>query len=108
MTPGLSLAINWLNPQKTYILTTPIALNFASLAGRPAASIRMISELNLGFIIGPVLTFHGTYSNTQATEALFNQAKELHITSTNVIPVGDIVVYAGELTQTTNLIIQYL
>ncbi len=77
------------------------------MAGRPAASIRMISELNLGFIIGPILTFHGTYSNTQTTEALFNLAKELHITSTNIIRTVD-VVYAGELTQTTNLIIQYL
>jgi hypothetical protein len=108
MTPGLSLAMNWLNPHKMFILTTPIALNFASLAGRPAASIRMTSELNLGFLIGPVLTFDGTYSNTQATEALFNQAKELHITSTNIIRTGDVGVYAGELTQTTNLNIQYL
>jgi len=40
----------------------------------------MTSELNLGLLIGPVLTFDGTNSNTQATEALFNQAKELHIT----------------------------
>ena len=78
------------------------------MVGRPAASIRMTYELNLDFLIGPVLTFDGTNSNTQATEVLFNQAKELHITSTNIIPVGDIVVYAGELTQTTNLIIQYL
>ena len=67
----------------------------------------MTYELNLDFLIGPVLTFDGTNSNTQATEALFNQAKELHITSTNIIRTVD-VVYAGELTQTTKLIFQYL
>ena len=66
----------------------------------------MVSDLNLGTLNGPVLLFGGPYSNAQATEALLNQAKALHIPSPNIICTGDIVAYAGDPAQTTDIIMQ--
>lgn len=100
--------MNWPNPQKRFILTTPIALSFASLAGRPAALIRMTSELNLGSLNRPILLFGGLYSNAQTTEALLNQAIALHIAPTNIICTRDVVAYTGDRAQTTNLIMPFV
>ena len=78
------------------------------MAGRPAALIRMTSELNLGSLNRPVLLFGGLYSNAQTTEALLNQAIELHIAPTNIICTGDVDAYTGGRAQTTNLIMPFV
>lgn len=43
---------------------------------------------HIGTLNGPVLAFGGPYSNLQATQALFEQAKERDISEQNLICTG--------------------
>jgi predicted phosphodiesterase len=45
---------------------------------------------------GPVLMFGGPYSNIQATEALFDQARRLGIAPDQMVCTGDIVAYGAD------------
>ena len=50
---------------------------------------------HIGVLDGSILAFGGSYSNAQATKALFAQAKNLGIADENVICTGDVVAYCG-------------
>jgi predicted phosphodiesterase len=52
-------------------------------------------ELDLGDD-GPLLVFGGPYSNLQATEALFLEAKRLGVSSDRMLCTGDVVAYCGD------------
>src|SRR5450432_1834339 len=54
----------------------------------------------------PLLLFGGCYSNLQATQALFDQAKRLGIPPNRVICTGDVVAYAADPAATVDLVRQ--
>lgn len=60
--------------------------------------------LDLGEPSGPLLFFGGPYSNLQATEAFFEQARRLDISAERIICTGDVVAYCGEPQETVDLI----
>ena len=59
---------------------------------------------NLGELQGDVLLFGGPYSNLQATEALFQRARDLGIAGANIICTGDVVAYCGNPVETLALV----
>ena len=59
---------------------------------------------NLGELQGDVLLFGGPYSNLQATEALFQRARDLGIAGSNIICTGDVVAYCGNPVETLALV----
>ncbi|MFT5787480.1 MAG: putative phosphodiesterase [Ascidiaceihabitans sp.] len=59
---------------------------------------------HIGTLSGPVLAFGGPYSNFQATQALFEQAKKRDISEQNLICTGDVVAYCGAPSATVNLV----
>ena len=59
---------------------------------------------HIGTLNGPVLAFGGQYSNLQATQALFEQAKERDISEQNLICTGDVIAYCGAPSATVNLV----
>lgn len=52
----------------------------------------------------PILVFGGPYSNLQATEAMQREAERLRIAPTQIICTGDVVAYAANPEETTQLI----
>jgi predicted phosphodiesterase len=62
------------------------------------------TTLNLGEFDSPVLIFGGPYSNLSATQAMLKEAERLSIPPERIICTGDIVAYAAEPEQTSNLI----
>jgi predicted phosphodiesterase len=66
----------------------------------------MITEttLNLCEFDSPILIFGGPYSNLSAMQALLKKAESLSISSQHIICTGDIVAYAAEPEQTSQLI----
>ena len=52
--------------------------------------------LDLGALDAPVLFFGGPYSNRQATEAVFTEARKLGIPPERMICTGDVVAYAAD------------
>jgi hypothetical protein len=52
-------------------------------------------EMDLGDS-GPLLVFGGPYSNLQATEALFGEARRLGVPFDRIVCTGDIVAYCGD------------
>lgn len=54
----------------------------------------------------PALVFGGPYSNLSATEAVLDQANSLGLSPGQIICTGDVVAYAAEAEQTSNLLQQ--
>lgn len=52
----------------------------------------------------PILLFGGCYSNLQATQALFDEARRLEIPNTRVICTGDVVAYGADASATVALV----
>ncbi|MEH6470805.1 MAG: metallophosphoesterase family protein [Halopseudomonas sp.] len=64
----------------------------------------MTTDKDLGTLTGPVLIFGGSYSNLQATQALYQEAQRLAIPPQRVVCSGDTVAYCAEPQATVDLI----
>ncbi len=60
----------------------------------------------LGRLDQPVMVFGGPYSNLQATQAVFAEAKKLGIPGTHQICTGDVVAYCARPNETVDLVRQ--
>ena len=54
---------------------------------------------------GPALLFGGPYSNFQATQALFAEARRLGIPNHRIVCTGDVVAYGADAARTLDLVI---
>ena len=59
---------------------------------------------DLGVLDGQILVFGGPYSNFQATQAVLDKAKELHIPPSNIICTGDVTAYCGNPQETSKIL----